>query len=104
MKTLICAFCNTTFKGGGINQMKQHLVGAKGNIVSCKKVIPDVQFLIQGSLKENSERAKEKWGALQDDENLFGPCVHQFDGDEIEEVTPKLTKRMRIEGESHQAI
>ena len=83
-KTLICAFCNTTFKGGGISQMKQHLVGAKGNIVSCKKVTPDVHFFIQGSLKENSERVKEKRGALHDNESPFGPCVHQFNGDEIE--------------------
>ena len=37
-KTLICVFCNTAFRGGGINRMKQHLAGAKGNIVSCKKV------------------------------------------------------------------
>ena len=101
-KTLICGFCNTAFRGGGINRMKQHLAGAKGNVVSCKKVTPDVRFLLQGSLKENSEKAKEKRGVLEDDENPFGPSVNQFDGDEVEEVTLPPAQTMGIQGESHQ--
>ena len=55
-------------------------------------------------MKENSEKAKQKQGTIEDDENLFGPCVHQFDGDEIEEVTLRIAQRMRIKGKSHQAM
>ncbi|XP_052177548.1 uncharacterized protein LOC127791604 [Diospyros lotus] len=62
--------------------MKQHLAGMKGNVDSCKKVPGDVRFLIQGSLQENLQKAKE---------NKSGP---QFDDDddEIEEIQHFTTK------------
>ncbi|KAL0298827.1 UNVERIFIED_CONTAM: hypothetical protein Sradi_6542500 [Sesamum radiatum] len=59
-KILTCDFCLTCIRGKGINRMKQHLAGEKGNVASCKKVPPDVRFMIQGILKENVEKAKEK--------------------------------------------
>lgn len=40
--------------------MKQHLAQVKGSISKCLSVPGDVKFLIQGSLDENAEKAKEK--------------------------------------------
>ncbi|KAK4383645.1 hypothetical protein Sango_2755900 [Sesamum angolense] len=70
-KILTCDYCHTSFRGGGINRMKQHLAGEKGNVASCKKVPPEIRFMIQGSLKKNVEKAKEKRGSLGIDEYAF---------------------------------
>ena len=59
MKTLICGFCNIVFRGGGINYIKQYLAEARGNVISCKKVIPDIRFPLQGSLKENNKKQQK---------------------------------------------
>ncbi|KAL0315078.1 UNVERIFIED_CONTAM: hypothetical protein Scaly_2891500 [Sesamum calycinum] len=59
-KILTCDYCHTSFRGGGINRMKQHLAGEKGNVASCKKVPPEIRFMIQGSLKENVEKKQKK--------------------------------------------
>ncbi|XP_052177542.1 uncharacterized protein LOC127791597 [Diospyros lotus] len=60
--------------GGDINRMK-------GNVDSCKKFLGDVRFLIQGSLQENLQKAKEKNNGPQFD-----------DDDEIEEIQHFTTK------------
>ncbi|WCJ29293.1 hypothetical protein M5689_010938 [Euphorbia peplus] len=64
-KVLICSFCQKEFAGGGINHVKQHLTGAKGESYICKKVSADVRFLLQGSLKQIRENANEKKRARQ---------------------------------------
>ncbi|KAL0318749.1 UNVERIFIED_CONTAM: hypothetical protein Sangu_2031100 [Sesamum angustifolium] len=61
--------------------MKQRLVGEKGNVASCKKVLSKIRFMIQGSLKENVERAKEKRGSSGIDEYAFGASAHEFSYD-----------------------
>ncbi|XP_039128907.1 uncharacterized protein LOC120265048 [Dioscorea cayenensis subsp. rotundata] len=63
---------------GGISRMKQHLAGSKGNVDSCKRVPSDVQFLMQGSLKENVQKAKEKKGCF--DELEGDGCTIMGDG------------------------
>ncbi|CAA7060169.1 unnamed protein product [Microthlaspi erraticum] len=75
--TLTCDFCKKKNQGGGINRMKQHLAGVKGNTNACKNVPPEVQHAMRMSLKENDDRAKEKSGVnntrqfvdLEDDED-----------------------------------
>ncbi|KAL0396016.1 UNVERIFIED_CONTAM: hypothetical protein Scaly_0050000 [Sesamum calycinum] len=62
--------------------MKQHLAGEKGNVASCKNVPPEIRFMIQGSLKENVEKAKEKRGSLGIDEYAFGASAHEFSYDD----------------------
>ncbi|KAL0857563.1 hypothetical protein Bca101_062717 [Brassica carinata] len=69
-KTLICDFCRKESGGEGINRMKQHLAGVRGNIDSCTKVSADVQFQMKQSLKENEDRSKEKSGIPLDDINI----------------------------------
>ncbi|KAL0334048.1 UNVERIFIED_CONTAM: hypothetical protein Sangu_1561000 [Sesamum angustifolium] len=62
--------------------MKQYLAGEKRNVARCKKVPPKIRFMIQGSLKENVERAKEKRGSSGIDEYAFGASVHEFSYDD----------------------
>ncbi|CAN6899412.1 unnamed protein product, partial [Brassica oleracea var. botrytis] len=66
-RTLICDFCQKESGGGGINRMKQHLAGIRGNIGICTKVSADVQFQMKQSLKENEDKSKEKRGIPLDD-------------------------------------
>ncbi|KAK8921469.1 hypothetical protein KSP39_PZI020416 [Platanthera zijinensis] len=46
-----CLHCGLTYKGGGINRMKQYLAGIKGNIDSGKKVSHDIRQQMQENLK-----------------------------------------------------
>ncbi|CAN6854292.1 unnamed protein product [Brassica oleracea] len=69
-RTLICDFCQKESGGGGINRMKQHLAGIRGNIGICTQVSADVQFQMKQSLKENEDKSKEKRGIPLDDINI----------------------------------
>lgn len=40
----LCIYCDKIIRGGGINRFKFHLVGIKGQVETCKKVPPDVQY------------------------------------------------------------
>ncbi|KAG6469825.1 hypothetical protein ZIOFF_070756 [Zingiber officinale] len=59
-KTMTCIYCHKTFAGGSIFRMKQHLAGARGSIVSCRKVPPEVTHVISVTLKDIFEKKKEK--------------------------------------------
>ncbi|KAI0526910.1 hypothetical protein KFK09_002503 [Dendrobium nobile] len=54
-----CLHCGIVYKGGGINRMKQHLAGVKGNIAACKKVPHDIRFQMQENLKDISKRKQQ---------------------------------------------
>ncbi|KAG8363548.1 hypothetical protein BUALT_Bualt19G0033900 [Buddleja alternifolia] len=92
-KTLICGFCHASFRGGGINRMKQHLAGTRGIVTPCKKVPPEVRFMIQGSLKENSEKAKEKREAIHIDDQLLANIDDSHVDNDIQEITPRPAQR-----------
>lgn len=83
----ICLYCEKAFRGGGINRVKQHLVGKTGDSLSCKKVYANTQFRMEQNLKEIEAKRKkgsEKW----DDEHPYGPSVMQFNGDNLQEMPP----------------
>lgn len=86
-KAWICNFCQKVIGGGGINRVKKHLVGIKGEVVACPKVSPEVRFTMQGKLKETAQKEKEKRTTsvtiLDDDEEM----------EEIEMSTVKKGKR-----------
>ncbi|GKB41699.1 hypothetical protein Tco_0886641 [Tanacetum coccineum] len=46
-KAFICNLCLKIIRGGGINKVKKHLVGRKGDVVPCTKVDPDVRFTME---------------------------------------------------------
>ncbi|XP_052624907.1 uncharacterized protein LOC111917478 [Lactuca sativa] len=86
-KAWICNFCQKVIGGGGINRVKKHLAGIKGEVVACSKVSPEVRFTMQGKLKETAQKEKEKRTTsvtiLDDDEEM----------EEIEMSTVKKGKR-----------
>ncbi|CAA7055208.1 unnamed protein product [Microthlaspi erraticum] len=69
---LTCGFCKKQNLGGGINRMKHHLAGQKGNVQTCRNVPPEVQHKMREALQANEEKRKEKQG-LFGDVNLVGP-------------------------------
>ncbi|XP_028553850.1 uncharacterized protein LOC114580461 [Dendrobium catenatum] len=58
-KQFKCLHCGISYKGGGINRMKQHLAGVKGNIAACKKVPHDVRYQMHENLKEISRKKQQ---------------------------------------------
>ncbi|XP_023742913.2 uncharacterized protein LOC111891057 [Lactuca sativa] len=86
-KAWICNFCQKVIGGGGINRVKTHLAGIKGEVAACPKVSPEVRFTMQGKLKETAQKEKEKRTTsvtiLDDDEEM----------EEIEMSTVKKGKR-----------
>lgn len=59
-----CLHCGVIYKGGGINRMKQHLAGVKGNIAACKKVSHDIRNQMIENLKEISTKKQESQESL----------------------------------------
>jgi hypothetical protein len=57
---LVCLYCAKVFAGGGINQFKQHLAGAKGKVEQCRKYHPDVRHQMLLNLKGNVETKKKE--------------------------------------------
>ncbi|XP_022894133.1 uncharacterized protein LOC111408626 [Olea europaea var. sylvestris] len=82
-KKLVCLYCGKTFAGGGINRVKQHLAGMKGDVDSCRKVPPDVRF----KMKENLDVFAAKKCKTQEilDEYLG-------DDDDVQEIFPPNSK------------
>lgn len=93
-KLFVCTFCQKGFRGGGINRMKQHLAGVKGNVASCVKVPDDVKFLVQGILEEKSQKTKEM---------PSGFAVPNLNGDEEVEaqtINPQITHAKKEKGKT----
>lgn len=49
---LMCLYCDKIIKKGGINRLKAHLAGGKGQVEQCKKVLADIPI----QLKQNNAR------------------------------------------------
>ncbi|CAN7058200.1 unnamed protein product [Brassica rapa subsp. trilocularis] len=94
-KTLICDFCQKESGGGGINRMKQHLAGIRGNIDSCTKVSAEVQFQMKQSLKENEDKNKEKRGIPLDDINIVADMNADGQGIHSQPSVTQTKKRNR---------
>ena len=77
-KIFICNFCAKVVKVGGIHRMKIYLVGQKGEIGPCKKVLGDICDRMQESLREFQE---QKLANEREVMNPFGRSVHPFEGD-----------------------
>ncbi|XP_022855022.1 uncharacterized protein LOC111376306 [Olea europaea var. sylvestris] len=78
-KILVCLYFGKTFARGGINKVKKHLAGLKGDVDSCRRVPPDVRF----KMKENLEIFAAK---MQETKDIFDECnPHNFYYQEQEE-------------------
>ncbi|XP_071922743.1 uncharacterized protein [Coffea arabica] len=90
-RILICQWCSSIFRGGGINRVKHHLAKVKGNVAPCKNVPNDVQQIMEDSLNENVKKAKEKKGIFEIG-NPLGRSVAGFEDDDIQEIPHPKTK------------
>ncbi|XP_030929422.1 uncharacterized protein LOC115955440 [Quercus lobata] len=81
--TFTCVYCRQTYKGGGINKMKKHLAGIKGDIGSCKKVSHDVRYQMLEYVKEFELKKKAK---KQRQEEMFSVPSTNSDMQEDEDV------------------
>ncbi|KAL0359857.1 UNVERIFIED_CONTAM: hypothetical protein Sangu_0835100 [Sesamum angustifolium] len=88
-KIICCLYCGKVSTGGGINRMKQHLAGKKGEIRPCQKVPLDVRYQMEQSIKEFVEKKRENL-ERHIVENLYGSHGVEMgdldDYDEIEEI------------------
>nr|DAD25006.1 TPA_asm: hypothetical protein HUJ06_026470 [Nelumbo nucifera] len=91
-KSMICLYCQKTFKGGGINRMKQHLAQRKGDIAICRKVPYDVRFKMDQSLNEiNDKKRSEKQPMNFVDTRAHCGRNDNDDDIEIREIDPLST-------------
>ncbi|KAI0524346.1 hypothetical protein KFK09_003713 [Dendrobium nobile] len=60
-----CLHCGVVYKGGGINRIKQHLAGIRGNIASCKKVPHDIRHQMQENLREIGKKKQQTQEELE---------------------------------------
>ncbi|KAI3454793.1 hypothetical protein Pfo_011456, partial [Paulownia fortunei] len=87
-KSWTCLHCNNVWRGGGINRMKKHLAGRKGDIAPGKKVSYDVRYQMEQSLKECDKRNQA--ARSFEDDNLCGPNLIEL---EEEMHTPHIQTR-----------
>nr|DAD34046.1 TPA_asm: hypothetical protein HUJ06_004686 [Nelumbo nucifera] len=91
-KSMTCLYCQKTFKGRGINRMKQHLAQRKCEIAICRKVPHDVMFKMEQSLNEiNDKKRSEK--QLMNFVDTIAQCGMNDNDDDIEirEIDPPST-------------
>ena len=81
--TFTCVYCRKIYKGGGIDRMKQHLAGIKGDIGLCKKVSHDVRYQMLEYLKEFELKKKAE---KQHQEKMFSVPSTNSDMQEDEDV------------------
>jgi hypothetical protein len=53
---LRCIYCQKTTTGAGINRMKKHLAGIKGDITACLKVPHDIRYQMVRNLSDIDDR------------------------------------------------
>ncbi|XP_054785851.1 uncharacterized protein LOC129292297 [Prosopis cineraria] len=99
---LKCLYCAKEFAGGGIHRMKQHLVGKKGDAISCKKAPADVRYQLKENLKEIRENKGKKQDSYKED-NPYSPNVtplesHDENSEEIS--TPQSQTLKEIQSQS----
>lgn len=90
-KSWTCLHCNNTYRGGGINRMKKHLAGRKGEIAACKKVSYDIRYQMEESLKENDGKKYVSKSVAAD--NLHDDFVIDIEEEERAQDTQPQKRR-----------
>ncbi|XP_022871119.1 uncharacterized protein LOC111390332 [Olea europaea var. sylvestris] len=99
-KKLVCLYCGKTFAGGGINRVKQHLAGMKGDVDSCRKVPPDVRFKMKENLDVFAAK-KRKTQEILDECNPHSSYYREKEeqmyrdlggDDDVQEIIPPNSK------------
>ncbi|KAI3956772.1 hypothetical protein MKW92_014023 [Papaver armeniacum] len=87
-RSITCLVCLKKIMGGGINRLKKHLAGQRGEIAPCKRVSPDVRYQMLESLKETSTKKRQREVEADDDQDN--------DVQEIEEVQMNMQTSVPI--------
>ncbi|XP_075663117.1 uncharacterized protein LOC142632629 [Castanea sativa] len=82
-----CIHCGKSYKGGGINRMKRHLAGIKGDVAACMGVPYDVRFQMVENLKEIA-KSKEQTKKDQEASN-YSPLEDSPEFEDVQEITPR---------------
>ncbi|CAN6902512.1 unnamed protein product [Brassica oleracea] len=83
-QVLECEYCHKKKLGGGINRMKHHLAGMKGDTDACTKVPSDVRYKLLQSLKETE--SKKRKNIQLDDSNLDGTPVQDVEDVDTDDI------------------
>ncbi|XP_026451616.1 uncharacterized protein LOC113351923 [Papaver somniferum] len=68
-RSITCVVCLKNIIGGGINRLKKHLAGQRGEITPCKRVSLDVRYQMLESLKETSTKKRQREVKADDDQD-----------------------------------
>ncbi|XP_026453534.1 uncharacterized protein LOC113354413 isoform X2 [Papaver somniferum] len=82
-RSITCLVCFKKIMDGGINRMKKHLAGQRGEIAPCKRVSPDVRYQMLESLKETSTKKRQREVEADDDQGK-SHLVKELDFDAID--------------------
>ncbi|CAN0904187.1 hypothetical protein LINGRAHAP2_LOCUS22949, partial [Linum grandiflorum] len=98
-KLFKCLFCGNTYKGGGINRMKQHLAGVPREIVKCPKVSHHVRVKMLAIIQESKEKREDNKKAaatirINFSENRNNEDVHH--ASEVVKVATPVINLLRI--------
>ncbi|KAK4583897.1 hypothetical protein RGQ29_021854 [Quercus rubra] len=82
-----CIHCGKSYKEWGINRMKIHLAGIKGDVAACMGVPYDVRFQMVENLKGIS-KSKEQTKKDQEASN-YSPLEDSPKFEDVQEITPR---------------
>ncbi|KAI3942800.1 hypothetical protein MKW92_020692, partial [Papaver armeniacum] len=77
-RSITCLVCFKKIMGGGINRLKKHLAGQRGEIALCKRVSPDVRYQMLESLKETSTKKRQREVEDDDDQDNEVQEIEEF--------------------------
>ncbi|XP_061356627.1 uncharacterized protein LOC133301047 [Gastrolobium bilobum] len=85
-----CLHCNKIIRGGGINQLKFHLAGEKGQVESCKKVSAEIRAQMKQNIDENKKKKRKI--PYQDPESGEYVDDLRIIDDQVQEITNSSRK------------
>ncbi|KAK1403892.1 hypothetical protein POM88_003497 [Heracleum sosnowskyi] len=86
-----CNLCNKAFSGG-INRLKQHIAGIRGNVKPCPKSTPLDKSKCLQALEETKKRRHDKKERI---EEVMDEVAISKDGDDVVELDSAGSKPMR---------
>ncbi|XP_075665181.1 uncharacterized protein LOC142634813 [Castanea sativa] len=82
-----CIHCVKSYKEGGINRMKRHLAGIKGDVAAYMGVPYDLRFQMVENLKDIA-KSKEQTKKDQEASN-YSPLEDSPEFEDVQEITPR---------------
>ncbi|XP_061370284.1 uncharacterized protein LOC133313002 [Gastrolobium bilobum] len=97
----MCLHCNKIIRGGGINRLKFHLAGEKGQVEACKKVPAE----IRAQMKQNIDENKKKKRKVQEQDHEGGEHVDdlRITNDQVQQIA-NLSRKSPLISEKGKSI